>query len=66
MAAGRALRDTAHGRPHRDLLDQHGLTIDKEWMPERTDLNDALNYAYRDLRQNWQRYLYNHRTRVIQ
>lgn len=47
--------DTAHGDPHRDLLDADGHTIEKHWLPG-WDFGVALQEALRDLRTHWPQY----------
>jgi hypothetical protein len=49
--------DTAHGVPHRDLLNRHGEEVAKDFMMDYRNLADALVRAERDVRQNWPRYL---------
>lgn len=48
--------DTAHQRPHRDVLNEHGETIEdgKTWL--KMTYNDALTYAIADITRNWQTY----------
>lgn len=46
--------DTAHGYPHRDLLDANGDTISKT--PIGGSLNYALGTAIDDIKDNWERY----------
>lgn len=48
--------DTAHDRPHRDLLDDRGRTIDegKQWLD--MTYNEALTYAIKDIATNWRSY----------
>lgn len=48
--------DTAHGRPHRDVLDRRGETIRKDWLPESLGNKGALEEANQDLRTNWGQY----------
>jgi hypothetical protein len=48
--------DTAHGLPHRDRLDRRGREIGKDFLSSALELWEALNYAERDVRQNWPRY----------
>lgn len=48
--------DGSHGRGHRDILNMRGETIDKWWLPDHMDLNDALAYGSEDLRANWKQY----------
>jgi hypothetical protein len=48
--------DTAHGTPHRDLLNWDGRTRRKEAMSYRDTYADAMNDAIDDLTTNWERY----------
>ena len=50
--------DSAHGRAHRDTLDQHGRPIRelKHWLPELMRFNDALTFAERDFKVNASEY----------
>ena len=52
--------DSAHGRPHQDVLDRQGFLIQKRWLDGHT-LDEALTEGVRDLRANWRRY----RTRFL-
>ncbi len=49
--------DSAHGRPHRDILDPSGETVKKEWLDELlgrdVSMAEGLNYGQEDLKQNW-------------
>ncbi|MBM4025850.1 MAG: hypothetical protein FJ280_10660 [Planctomycetes bacterium] len=47
--------DTAHGLPHRDLLDRHGRIVRKDWLLEMP-FDQALTYAKNDLETNYERY----------
>jgi hypothetical protein len=47
--------DTAHGVPHRDVLGQQAGLIEKEWLFHLT-MNEALNYAICDIRDNHEAY----------
>lgn len=47
--------DSAHGQPHRDVLDPLGHTISKDWLPH-WDMGEALDHALADLRANWRDY----------
>lgn len=49
------LYDSAHGTPHRDVLDRRGNVIDRTWFPGRSN-KEALQLGDADLRTNWQRY----------
>jgi len=52
--------DSAHGRPHRDILDPSGETVEKEWLDELlgrdVSIAEGLNYGQDDLKRNWQVY----------
>ncbi len=48
--------DTAHGLPHRDILDQHGRVIRKDWLTNTT-FEEALTQAKNDLVQNYESYI---------
>ncbi len=49
--------DTAHGQPHRDLLDRSGNTrLDGKEFLQMSNAQ-ALSYAQEDIKANWQRYL---------
>lgn len=49
--------DGSHGRGHRDVLDRHGQTVRKDWLPENvTTLAEALNHAIDDIYAHWRRY----------
>lgn len=45
--------DTAHGRPHKDVLAWDGTVIEKTWSPIGRSLDDELQYAIRDIRTHW-------------
>lgn len=47
--------DSAHGRPHRDILDRRGREVSKQWLPG--SFNDVLTLGIKDLRQDWRRYV---------
>ncbi len=47
--------DSAHGRPHRDVLDRRGNLVEKRWLDGRT-LGEVLTEGANDLRTNWPRY----------
>lgn len=49
--------DGSHGRPHRDILDWEGRTIEKRWAPAGTTYSRALTEAIRDLVSNSDRYI---------
>ncbi|MDP1544670.1 MAG: hypothetical protein Q8L87_01515 [Anaerolineales bacterium] len=46
--------DTAHGRPHRDILHPNGSQT-KEWLDGYTTAG-ALTFGQRDIMKNWQVY----------
>ena len=48
--------DTAHGCPHKDLLDQEGQVIRKVWF-ELLDNKQALDIAVKDLKDNHEIYI---------
>ena len=48
--------DTAHGMPHRDIVDRNGRLIRKEWLTNKT-FEQALSYAKDDLQTNSQAYI---------
>lgn len=50
--------ESAHGRPHRDLLDAHGENVGeiKAWLPKHMSLNEALSVAIENITRNWQTY----------
>ena len=48
--------DTAHGLPHRDVLDQRGRVVRKDWLTCLT-FEEALTHAKNDLVQNYESYL---------
>jgi hypothetical protein len=48
--------DTAHGMPHRDILDRQGRILRKDWLAEMT-FDQALTHAKEDLCQNYESYL---------
>ena len=47
--------DSAHGYPHRDLLDVEGRNVGKLWLAG-WDVTTALDHARKDLRANWRAY----------
>lgn len=49
--------DSAHGYPHRDLLDWDGRVMDKFWLDPTMSAEDAVRYAERDLDENAAAYL---------
>lgn len=48
--------DTAHGRPHRDLVSPNGRLFQKDWLLEMT-FSDAANHAIRDFKENHETYI---------
>jgi len=46
--------DSAHGYPHRDVLDPQGNTVQKE--PVNLSYAEAFTFAYDDIEANWPRY----------
>lgn len=48
--------DTAHGTAHRDLVNPRNRLVEKKWLVD-LDFTDALEYAIRDFRTNYARYL---------
>ncbi len=44
--------DSAHGRPHCDVLDWDGETIEKVWLADEP-LGDALNHAIEEIVTGW-------------
>ena len=44
--------DSAHGHPHRDLLDRDGRVIDKFWLDPTKSIKDIVAQAERDLDDN--------------
>lgn len=52
--------DSAHSRPHRDILNPSGETIKKEWLDELlghdVSMAEGLNYGQDDLKRNWPTY----------
>lgn len=50
--------DTAHGIPHRDGLGKQAGLLEKEWLFHLT-INEALNYAINDIRDNYEAYIQN-------
>ena len=53
--AGIVRYDTAHGMPHRDILDSKGHLIKKDWLTGQT-FEQALSYAKDDLQANYENY----------
>lgn len=48
--------DTAHGCPHRDVLNASGRLIEKNWLLGLS-FSEALNYAIHDFKKNHESYL---------
>jgi hypothetical protein len=48
--------DSAHGCPHKDIIDEDGNVIRKVWF-EFIDNNDGLNLAVKDLKDNCEMYI---------
>ena len=48
--------DTAHGKPHRDLLSRTGRLVEKEWLLGM-DFEEALEHAIRELKANHESYI---------
>lgn len=48
--------DTAHGMPHRDLLDKGGAIVSKDWLLNMT-FDQALTHAKDDIIQNYEKYI---------
>lgn len=48
--------DTAHGRPHCDLLSRRGRLRRKRWL-RHLDFNEALTYAIDDFKANHEAYI---------
>ncbi len=44
--------DSAHGQPHRDILDWDGRVIDKFWLSPTMTNKEAVRYAQQDLSDN--------------
>lgn len=49
--------DTAHGRPHRDLVSSRGRLRNKTWL-KNADFNEALSYAIEDFKNNHETYIH--------
>jgi hypothetical protein len=47
--------DTAHGCPHRDMLNASGRLIEKHWLLGFS-FSEALNYAIQDFKKNHETY----------
>ena len=50
--------DTAHGQPHRDILDRRGRVLRKDWLTGMP-FEGALTLAKNDLTQNHESYIKN-------
>ena len=48
--------DTAHGKPHLDLLDRSGKVKEKRWL-DIDDFETALTHAVEDFKANYEEYL---------
>jgi hypothetical protein len=48
--------DSAHGCPHKDIIDEDGNVIRKVWF-EFIDNNDGLNLAVKDVKDNCEMYI---------
>lgn len=48
--------DTAHGKPHRDLMNRTGRLLEKEWLLGM-NFEEALQHAIRDLRAHHESYI---------
>lgn len=48
--------DTAHGSPHRDILDWDGSTQHSNPAAAYSDYADAMDQAIADIETNWERY----------
>ena len=48
--------DTAHGRPHRDLVSPRGRLRSKRWL-KNADFKEALTYAIEDFKNNHETYI---------
>jgi hypothetical protein len=48
--------DTAHGRPHRDLVSHNGRLLQKDWLLGTTFPN-AANHAISDFKENYEAYI---------
>lgn len=47
--------DSAHGRPHRDILDRRGRVIEKTWIVGKT-YKQIVTEAIADVKANWPTY----------
>ncbi len=56
--------DTAHGYPHRDLLDAAGRNVDKFWLAG-WEAGTALDHAIRDLKAHWRQYRADFEARLV-
>ena len=48
--------DTAHGKPHLDLLGRSGRVREKQWL-DIDDFETALTHAIEDFKMNYEKYL---------
>ena len=48
--------DTAHGRPHRDLVSIRGRLRKKSWL-KNADFKESLTYAIEDFKNNYESYI---------
>ena len=48
--------DTAHGRPHRDLVSIRGRLRKKSWL-KNADFKESLTYAIEDFKNNYETYI---------
>ena len=48
--------DTAHGRPHRDMISPKGRLLRKDWLLEMT-FSEAANHANQDFKGNHEAYI---------
>jgi len=48
--------DTAHGEAHRDIVNQAGRLLNKNWLFDMS-FEDALTHAIKDFRQNHENYI---------
>ena len=44
--------DSAHGQPHRDVLDWDGRVIEKDWLSPAMAQQEVIRFAERDLSDN--------------
>lgn len=48
--------DTAHGFPHRDILDRRGRIVTKSRLEDQLTLGAALTHAEHDIQYSWPQY----------